>query len=499
MSFIARMKSYCFPGLALALVLVLCAVAFSEEETAQQLHQRGVAFFQENDFKAAQLALTDLISRFPDSPYAADAVFKIGESYYRRGNYKTAGGYFCLYLERYSLGGNIRDAKYRLKQCEEKVGEKIAAIQPKMEMPKGPLRAVRVKRFYQISLPSVDRSIAALKKKGVNTLIVPAFKLTHHDPHRFMDRTAPPGAYYDNSAVPVCTNLLPELVAITHKYGIRLFVEFPVRSMPGVPKDAGWDPLKETSEIGYKNDLFAPDGARKFNETVKSLARISIDGILIVDLAILPTEGFSEWAMAAYEQVLGKRPDMTVLFNNSKDKKTNGNNASLSEDFAKIAEIRGKQTSIIAGNIAKDALSVNPNLEVWVEVPSASLRDPASGLLRHGLEVEAFVNTPFNGVYFDLAMPDIFSPGPLTSTGVSDSIEWFCKGAFALFDDMTKMTLGLTIEDKLTKKTVPEWQIKAAIQAARRCGIENFAASPLKYGFDFSKVFRTPFNDLIEQ
>ena len=475
----------------LTLIVLLCPAVFASEETAGQLHEKGVALFGQKDFAAAREALIKLISRFPDSSYAADAIFKTGESFYREAKYNKAGGYFRLYMERYALAGNIRDAKFRLNQCEEKIGRKIPAVQPKMEMMKGPLRAVRVKHFYQGSLPAVDRSIAALKKKGVNTLIVPGFKLFSLIPHRFLDKSVPPGAYFDNPVVPLCQNLLPGLVAMTHKYGMRLFVEFPIRSMPGMPRDAGWDIAQKVPKISYKSDLFSPDAAGMYEKAAKALAKISIDGILLVDLAISPGEGFSEWAMAAYEEQLGKRPDMERLFD-----KTTG---SPSDQIAKISEIKGKRTSFVAGTIAKSALSQNPNLEIWVQISPKAIKEPATGLLKQGIEVETLVNTPFNGVYFELDLLDIFSAGTLTSIGVSDSIERLCRSASAISGDISRTTLGLVIEDELRKKAAPAWQIKSVITSAKLCGIENFAAGPLKYGFDFKQVFYEPFVDLKER
>ena len=84
----------------------------------------------------AQAALTEVIRRFPDTPYAADAVLKldltqdnlagkemaVGRFYLNRGDYAAAAGRFRNVIERYSTTSHTPEALHRITEVYLSLG-----------------------------------------------------------------------------------------------------------------------------------------------------------------------------------------------------------------------------------------------------------------------------------------------------------------------------------------------------------------------------------------
>jgi hypothetical protein len=55
------------------------------------------------------------------------------------------------------------------------------------------------------------------------------------------------------------------------------------------------------------------------------------------------------------------------------------------------------------------------------------------------------------------------------------------------------MILGLRIEDPLTRKAVPDWQLISQIRSCAAIGPIGIVARPFRAGFDYRQVFVKPF------
>lgn len=63
------------------------ATVLPSEKTA---YDSATALFQSGDYKGATAALQDFVRRYPDSAYAANAQYWLGNAYYALGDYKSA-------------------------------------------------------------------------------------------------------------------------------------------------------------------------------------------------------------------------------------------------------------------------------------------------------------------------------------------------------------------------------------------------------------------------
>ncbi|MCC2956474.1 tol-pal system protein YbgF [Massilia sp. IC2-477] len=77
------------------------------EKTA---YDNATALFQSGDYKGATAALQDFVRRFPDSAYAANAQYWLGNAYFAQGDYKKAIAAQEVLTTSYSTSPKVPDA-----------------------------------------------------------------------------------------------------------------------------------------------------------------------------------------------------------------------------------------------------------------------------------------------------------------------------------------------------------------------------------------------------
>jgi len=60
--------------------------------------------FEVGEYQAMRVQAQDLIKKYPDSPYAGDCIFWLGESYYLERDHEKARAQFSEYLKKYPQG-----------------------------------------------------------------------------------------------------------------------------------------------------------------------------------------------------------------------------------------------------------------------------------------------------------------------------------------------------------------------------------------------------------
>lgn len=460
------------------------------QETAPSIYAEGCAHFRDSKYSLARESFLKLILLYPDSDFAPSSIFKIGESFYRQSAYEKAGSYFRLYLERFTLGKNAADARYRLLACEKKVGRKIGVAHPKMDRVFTPMKALRVRWFFQSSIPQLEKNIAGLKAKGINTLILPSFFLAGEKPHRLLKPKAKAGALFHTTHTPVCQDILPQIAAIAHKYGIRLIVEFPVSSLPTGPRDAIWNPVDKVLKPSAKLDIFAPESLQVAAAIIKDLAKNSIDGVLITKTEMTPIDGFSPHAHHVYMK--SGKPLMQDfkegLFTVAIERVPGIYKYEVTPEYSAISSIKCEHVSSFARKLVRAGREINPNLDFWVEIAPLSAQDPAQGMIRLSQDGENLGNPPFSGIYLEVDLRKLSRTESLTEGSLSDSIGRLLKGALA-FTDPDHLVLGIKIEDSIAEKTAPDWQIETVFGKGRKVGINSFSVGPWSLRYDYSKIY----------
>jgi tetratricopeptide (TPR) repeat protein len=448
---------------ALAILLIPSAQVHAEKDPGS-LYLESIKLFRAGQYEQARERFAEILTGYPDSRFAQDAAFKIGESYYRQGSFEKAGGYFRLYLEHFSTGKNCRDAKTRLDQCEKKVGREILAANPLMKNRSGPLRLVQVNRFADPNYKALERRLAAWSAQGVNAVIVPGFHLGESTRHAFLAADIPAGPYFRTGSTRTeGSEVVDRLATIAHKYGIELILEFPARALPLEPRDRKWHPVKKVFTEGDGPDFFSVEVQSKLATYVTEAVAGPVDGIYFSELSLIPIEGFSENALAAYKEATIPNNEPGSLFENAEISPLGILSFDPAEGYENVALIKQRQIATLASTLAETARKRNPNFKVFTEVARQAITDPADGLLWHSQSVEDLVNPPFSGVIFRVNLHRDQSGAPLTEKGRSDSIARLLNAAASLTGSPAQVQVILEVIDSVTKKPLPEHYVSTAI------------------------------------
>lgn len=111
-------------------------------DDALSLNEKGHGALTQNDYAGAEVAFRQLIESYPKDPLAADAQYWIGESFYRRGQYKAAADAFLKGYKKYKSGDKAPETLLKLGMSLAALGQKDAACSTfgelKTEFPKAP-------------------------------------------------------------------------------------------------------------------------------------------------------------------------------------------------------------------------------------------------------------------------------------------------------------------------------------------------------------------------
>jgi tol-pal system protein YbgF len=118
------------------------AVAALPANDVHSLYDKGYGALTQNDYAGAEAAFRQLIDTYPKDPLAGNAQYWIGESYYRRGQYKNAADAFLKGYKKYKSGDKAPETLLKLGMSLAALGQKDAACSTfgelKTQFPKAP-------------------------------------------------------------------------------------------------------------------------------------------------------------------------------------------------------------------------------------------------------------------------------------------------------------------------------------------------------------------------
>ncbi|HMK41625.1 MAG TPA: tol-pal system protein YbgF [Methyloceanibacter sp.] len=103
------------------------ATAGIPNNDAQSLYEQGYGSMLQHDYGAAEAAFGQLIASYPSDPLAGSAQYWIGESYYVRGQYKSAADAFLKGYKKYKASDKAPDTLLKLGMSLAELGQKDAA------------------------------------------------------------------------------------------------------------------------------------------------------------------------------------------------------------------------------------------------------------------------------------------------------------------------------------------------------------------------------------
>lgn len=89
---------------------------------AKRAYEAALAQVQGKQYDKGIAGLTSFLARWPDHPYAENALYWRGEGYYAQGEYLRAAEQFESVLARYGAGSKTPDALLKLGLCHDRLG-----------------------------------------------------------------------------------------------------------------------------------------------------------------------------------------------------------------------------------------------------------------------------------------------------------------------------------------------------------------------------------------
>ena len=317
---------FAFPAAALALWLVLALPMGARADQLSpyytDLGQFNYARFlmDEGDYRAAAKEFSRLIESFPASPLISEAQFKMGESYLYSGRYAEAETQFRLFISNFQDSPFSVVAEVKIQEARERGKKYIPQPLPERlrEMRPG-LRAVQVMFFEGRTYAEVESEIKALKSSGVDTVILRVF---HNRGDRFYPvakQGADRGVYFKTLNAPVVDDILPNVLEIAHRNGIKVFAWMTTRyadyGVEGESACASYDISKREYGRCRGLDLFSEQAVKRLEKLYADLAGYDIDGVLFQDdLVLRHNEGFGNAAAAAFTRDTGMKLDPESLY-----------------------------------------------------------------------------------------------------------------------------------------------------------------------------------------
>ena len=113
----------------------------------QQEYEAAYGLLLQQNYGGAQTAFADFVSKHPRHALAGNAQYWLGETYYVRGQYKSAAGAFLTGYRKFNASAKAPDSLLKLAMSLDRLGQRGAACSSLGELTtKFPGAAAHVKR-----------------------------------------------------------------------------------------------------------------------------------------------------------------------------------------------------------------------------------------------------------------------------------------------------------------------------------------------------------------
>lgn len=323
--------------------------------------------------------------------------------------------------------------------------------------------AAQVLLFDCKDYTDVEDCIRKLRRAGVNTLIVRAFQNRGDAVYRFARPQCSEGVYFETESAPVVDPLLPRLVSIGHRHGLKVFAWMETRKMPlrlADPEGAkaiGYDFEKGGLEPIGMWSIFNQAVERGLVALYQDVVRSGIDGILIQDdLVMYHGEDFSPKAKALFEQETGKALNPEALYQGPfKDSQGRWCVSDYSDTFWEWARWKNGKLLEIALKLIQASRQVNPRIEFAMNFMYESVTDPRNALAWLSQSLTESTRLPIDFFAIMAYHRQMKAELNLTDAGTYEKISSMISNLHELIDDPNKILMKVQLKDWDTGKEIP--------------------------------------------
>jgi len=323
--------------------------------------------------------------------------------------------------------------------------------------------AAQVLLFHCQGYVDVEACIKELKRVGVNTLIVRAFQNRGDRAYAFSRPRCSEGVYFETEHAPVVDPLLPRLVLIGHRHGLKVFAWMETRKMPlRLPDPEG------SKAVGYRFEkgalepigmwsIFDQAVERRLVALYEDVVRSGIDGILIQDdLVMYHCEDFSPEAVALFEQETGKVLNPETLYQGP-FKGSNGRwyVSQYTDTFWEWSRWKNQKLLRIAHKLIQASRAANPQIEFAMNFMYESVTDPKNALAWLSQSLTESTKLPIDFYAIMAYHRQIKNELNLTDARTYEKISNMTANVLKLVDDPNKILMKVQLRDWYTGKQIP--------------------------------------------
>jgi hypothetical protein len=323
--------------------------------------------------------------------------------------------------------------------------------------------AAQVLAFDCNDYEQVEDSIKRLSRAGVNTLIVRAFQNRGDRVYRFARPRCSEGVYFETDHAPVVDPLLPRLVSIGHRHGLKVFAWMETRKMPlRLPDPEGSKAMAYSFEKGAPEpigmwSIFDPTVEQGIVAAYADVVRSGIDGILIQDdLIMYHCEDFSPKAVALFEKETGKILKPETLYQ-APFKDSNGRwyVSEYTDTFWEWSRWKNQKLLKIARKLIQASRTANPQIGFAMNFMYESVTDPRNALAWLSQSLAESTKLPIDFYAIMAYHRQIKNELNLTDAGTYEKISDMTANILKVIDDPTKIVMKVQLEDWNTGKEIP--------------------------------------------
>lgn len=115
------------PGRPVAAMPPVPNPAESDDGSSKELYETAYGYLLQRDYGAAESAFEDFLRRHPNDPLAGNAQYWLGESFFVRGQYRSAAGAFLKGYQTYGKSQKAPESLWKLAMSLQRLGQKDAA------------------------------------------------------------------------------------------------------------------------------------------------------------------------------------------------------------------------------------------------------------------------------------------------------------------------------------------------------------------------------------
>lgn len=221
-----------------------------------------------------------------------------------------------------------------------------------------------------------DSDLQRMRQSDTNTLVVEVAR------QRAASRsdTIGAGVYFKTDWAPLIRNRLAPIVASAHQKQLRVWAAFSVHRMDWIDPGLGWSDFRYSTATGEVApsvilDLLHPAVSEYLLGLFSDLAATGVDGILLLgEPSSTAVDGFSPYAVRAYERDMGQRLDPARL------RLESAADLRFSPDFWRWIGWKQRAHTKVLVSVIKALRKSYPQLQVAIELHPEAITNPRAAL-----------------------------------------------------------------------------------------------------------------------